>query len=110
MKERKELNVQIGQRVRKARETAGYTQEKVSDLIDVSPQFYSDMERGVVGASLATIVKLCDTLGASADYILMGRESEGELPASFDRLKYLTPSQLELVERGVSVLLEAVLY
>ena len=38
----KELNKQIGERCRKARETAGYTQEQLADQIGVSTQFLSD--------------------------------------------------------------------
>ena len=35
----KELNKQIGERCRKARETAGYTQEQLADQIGVSTQY-----------------------------------------------------------------------
>ena len=41
----KEENVQIGERCRKAREAAGYTQEKLAETIGRGPQFVSDMER-----------------------------------------------------------------
>ena len=39
----KEENVQIGERCRKAREAAGYTQEKLAEAIGRGPQFVSDM-------------------------------------------------------------------
>ena len=59
MKAKKELNIQIGSRVKTARETMRYTQENLAERIDVSVQYISDLERGVVGASLPTIIKLC---------------------------------------------------
>ena len=61
-KERKELNILMGERIRIAREAAGYTQENLSELIGVSSQYVSDLERGVVGTSVPTLVKLCDVL------------------------------------------------
>ena len=74
MKAKKELNIQIGSRVKTARETMRYTQENLAERIDVSVQYISDLERGVVGASLPTIIKLCQVLHTSSDFLLMGKE------------------------------------
>lgn len=68
MKAKKELNIQIGSRVKTARETMRYTQENLAERIDVSVQYISDLERGVVGASLPTIIKLCQVLHTSSDF------------------------------------------
>lgn len=73
MKAKKELNIQIGSRVKTARETMRYTQENLAERIDVSVQYISDLERGVVGASLPTIIKLCQVLHTSSDFLLMGK-------------------------------------
>ena len=124
MKERKELNIQIGERIRKARETAGLTQERLSDMIDVSVQYISDLERGVVGTSVPTMIRLCDSLKVSSDYILMGRtekpgdhslkmpeepvlEEENSLYSVLRRLRYLTPRQQAVVEKAVNLMIEA---
>ena len=55
MKERKELYIKIGERIKHSREIAGYTQEKLADLTDVSIQYISDLERGIVGTSIPKI-------------------------------------------------------
>lgn len=52
MREKKETNIKIGEQVKKARERAGITQEQLAEKIDVSPQYISDPERGVVGISV----------------------------------------------------------
>ena len=70
MKERKEMNVRIGERVKISREAAGLTQEKLAEYIDVSVQYISDLERGVVGSSVKTMIKLCNVLKVSSDYSL----------------------------------------
>ena len=48
MREKKEINVQIGEQIKLARENAKLTQEQFAERIDVSPQYVSDLERGVV--------------------------------------------------------------
>ena len=37
MRQKKQINVEIGANIQAAREKAGYTQEKLSELIGVSP-------------------------------------------------------------------------
>ena len=55
MREKKEINIQIGERVKSAREQAKLTQEQLAERIEVSTQYVSDLERGVVGISIPTI-------------------------------------------------------
>ena len=75
------------------------TQEQLAESIGVSVQYVSDMERGKVGASVATIIGICTTLNVSADYILMGRDTTGD-PTNIDkRLLNLPPKQREEAER-----------
>ena len=76
MREKKEINIQIGEQVRIAREQAKTTQEILAEKIDVSPQYISDLERGVVGIALPTLKKLCCALGISSDQILFGTQSQ----------------------------------
>ena len=103
----KELNVQIGDRIKKARESAGLTQEVFAGSIDVSVQYISDLERGKVGASTKTIIKICKTLNISSDYLLMGKKSTTILPDNLMRLETLTPSQLSLVTKQINLTIDA---
>ena len=73
MREKKEINVQIGEQVRMAREQVKLTQEQLAEKLDVSPQYISDMERGVVGLSINTLKNLCGVLGVASDQILFGK-------------------------------------
>ena len=94
--------------IKHSREIAGYTQEKLADLTDVSIQYISDLERGIVGTSIPTLIKICETLNVSSDFILMGRTKENNLSNVQNRLLYLPESQIKLVERGINLILEAV--
>ena len=73
---KKEINVIVGENIRFYRESFGYTREKLSELIDVSPRFLYDTEMGRVGVSITTLKKLCEVLGISADRLLWSREEK----------------------------------
>ena len=74
MRVKKEINIQIGEQIKRAREKAMLTQEQFAERIDVSPQYVSDLERGVVGVSIATQKRVCTVLSVSSDQILFGRK------------------------------------
>lgn len=76
MREKKEINIQIGEQIRIARERAKLTQEQFAERVEVSPQYVSDLERGVVGISIATLKRTCVILGTTSDQILFGTASK----------------------------------
>lgn len=72
MQEKKELNVRVGANIQAARENHGYTQEQLSEILNITPNHLSAIERGVTGATLEKIVQLCHLFGMSADSLLFG--------------------------------------
>lgn len=68
-------------RIRKAREDAGYTRERFAELLDVSVSYMAEVERGRTGVSVKMLVKICDVLGLSADYVLFWRAAGRGRPA-----------------------------
>lgn len=69
----KELNyVEIGKRIKIKRKELKLTQEKLSEIIDVSPSYISEIERGSSICSLATITNIADTLNTNLDYLVLG--------------------------------------
>lgn len=71
-----DLNLEIGERVRKARTSRGLSREQLSEMLEISSLFLGYIECGQRGMSLSTLQKLCLTLSVSADYILLGKESK----------------------------------
>lgn len=61
-------------RIRKAREDMGYTRERFAEILDVSVSYLAELERGRTGISVKMLIKVCKSLGLSADYILFGQE------------------------------------
>ena len=62
-------------RIRKAREEMGYTREKFAEKLEVSVSYLAELERGRTGISVKMLIKVCDVLGLSADYVLFGEVS-----------------------------------
>ncbi len=108
MQIKKEINVQIGQQIKAAREGARLTQEQFAEAVDVSPQYISDLERGVVGVSVAKLKQICIVLGISSDRILFGTENTGALAAIGDLCKSLTSEQLSILSDIVQKYVEAI--
>ena len=77
----KPLNVEIGARIRETRESARMTREGFAEKVDISTQFLTDIERGRMGASLETVLKICSVLGVTTDTILRGPDLDEETTA-----------------------------
>jgi len=92
------LNKQIGARVRAQREYLGITREGLCNFVSISPQFLSEIERGIKGVSAETLYKLCEGLGVSADFILMGKKSVADVSMIARTLSTLDEKYIPLAE------------
>lgn len=108
MKEKKNINIEIGGRIKKARETAGLTQERFAELIQLGPKNVSAIERGVVGISLTTVQRICEVLSISSDVLFFDYvETNDEAHILSERLKHLSPEQFEIAKGILNRLFEA---
>ena len=106
MREKKEINVEVGRRVRKAREAAGLTQERFAELIGISPQNVSCVERGLAGVSLTVLRRMCQILHVSSDFLLLGEGAANDAEALARRLGQLPPEQFRVVREVINSVLE----
>lgn len=72
-------NQAIGQRIREERERLGWTGEEFAEMVDLSPLYVGQLERGERRMSLETLVKVCDCCHISTDYLIYGNTAEDEL-------------------------------
>lgn len=108
MRVKKQINIEIGEQVKLAREQAKLTQEQFAERIEVSPQYVSDLERGVVGVSIPTLKRICAVLGVSSDQILFGSETENRAAAIAEKCKSLSGRQYMLLSEIVDRFIEAI--
>ena len=91
-------------RIRKAREDMGYTREKFAEKLDVSVSYLAELERGRTGISVKMLIKVCNVLGLSADYVLFGTErSEDSL--RLDAIRRIDEKYLPLLDKVIEELL-----
>jgi transcriptional regulator with XRE-family HTH domain len=88
---------------------AALTQEEMSERIGVTPQYLSDLERGLVGTSIPTLIRICTDLNVSADFILFGSSKEDYQASStlIEKIQRLPKYKADMVEASVNILLEA---
>lgn len=108
MAEKKEENIQIGARVKQAREAAGLTQERLAELLDVTAQYLSGVERGAVGLSVPVLTDLCSVLLVSSDFILFGRTEGSDAASIAVRLSRLPDEHVKNAEEILNRYMEGV--
>ncbi|MFR1884779.1 MAG: helix-turn-helix domain-containing protein [Blautia sp.] len=103
---------QIGLRVKNSRRKKHLTQEKFAELIDVSPHYIYEIERGLKAMSLYTLNNIVVCLDISSDYLLYGDDSPRKTNSpkqSKDKLTLITetlsPQKKNTVADIISVLL-----
>ncbi len=91
-------------RIRKAREEQGYTREKFAEKLDVSVSYLAELERGRTGISVKMLIKVCNLLGLSADYVLFGAERQ-EDSLRLDAIHRIDSKYLPLLDKTIGELL-----
>lgn len=65
---------EVGRRMSKRRKELGLKQYQVCEMIDVNYKYISNLETGRSAPSLEVIMKLCDALQTTPDYLLLGTD------------------------------------
>lgn len=104
---------ELGIRIKQCRKLKNFTQEKLAELVNVSPHYIYEIEKGLKTMSISTLVDIASILGMSVDYLLFGTQKDSlycnakELP--YDRLnlllKNLSPQQRDNLADIMSVLI-----
>lgn len=104
---RKDLNVLVGANIKREREKAGFTQDQFSELLGIGSKSLSSIERGVVGVSLATLLRVCDILHISANVLLYEQTRENDVDNILLQLRRLRAEQFEIASDVMTSLFKA---
>lgn len=91
------LLLEMGTRINLTRKRLKITQEQLAEKMNVSIQMISNLELGKKAIRPENLLKLCNELGVSADYILKGTVSNLELSILSKKFKQLTPENQNLI-------------
>ena len=106
MEGKKEINIIVGQNIKREREKAGYTQERFSELVGIGPKSLSAIERGTVGISLSLLLRISKLLSITTDSILLPDQNTNDIDDLANRLQKLPQRQFVLVRDIVYKVLE----
>jgi len=102
----------LGVRIREIRKSKGYTQEKLSELVGISPNYLSRVETNNGGVvSLPTLLKICNVLDVGMDYMLIDSLVASDLnflatnALSEEDMRYLQVIVTEFVRYKTNLLL-----
>ena len=73
-KANKALAKDMGKRIAARRRELKLTQDQAAEAAGLSNQYYAKVEQGVNGIGADSLLKICEALKVSADYIRTGRQ------------------------------------
>lgn len=89
---------EIGIRIVERRKELKLTQEQVAERMNVSIQMISNIERGNKAIKVDNLLKLCNILKTSTDYILTGKRTDSDFDTLTDKISQLTNSDYKMIE------------
>ncbi|WP_028530000.1 helix-turn-helix domain-containing protein [Ruminococcus gauvreauii] len=100
-----EINFEtIGRKIKEIRLSKGLTQENVADAADVNTSHISNIENCRVKISLTTLVRICNALDTTVDYILAGEYSDPSSALDQQILKELLNCSQERKEKILQII------
>lgn len=88
----------IGVRIVERRKELKLTQEQIAERMNVSIQMISNIERGNKAIKIDNLLKLCDILKTSTDYILTGKRINNDFDNLANKISQLTESDYKMIE------------
>ena len=95
----------VGKRIRHRREVAGFSQEQLAEKMELSTNHISSMECGKSLLTTSRLMDLCDILGGTPNYYLLG-EIEPEANRVTALVRKLSPGDQEMVCRLLETYLQ----
>lgn len=91
----------MGQKIKMARKEKGFTQEHLAELVGISNRTLNLMEKGKSGMTIETLIKFCNSLDVSPNYMLSFSHKSNNNRIK-DTLEHFTPNQKLIVEEFLS--------
>ncbi len=90
--------IAIGKRIQNRRKQLGYTQEQLAEMMNVSIQMVSNLERGNKAIRIDNLINLSRIMNISTDYILTGKQSTQNQSNLCEQISALSPKDKQMIE------------
>ena len=84
-------NPELGMRIRKARAKAGITQSELAEMMNMTDNQISNIERGLCEPHAEVLRRISEVLGVSTDSLLFDMVEEGPLVAKIREVEKMPP-------------------
>ena len=88
----------IGRRIQSCRKQLMLTQEQLADMMNVSIQMISNLERGNKAIRIDNLIHLSKILNVSTDYILTGKETADDMGALAQKIARLPDKDKRMIQ------------
>ena len=92
------MNEHIAASIRRHRLANHLTQEQLAEMMNVSIQMVSNLERGNKAIRIDNLVNLSQILNISTDYILTGKATADDLQGLTSRVSQLSSKDRKMIE------------
>jgi transcriptional regulator with XRE-family HTH domain len=97
---------EIGNRIRIEREKFDISREKFAELLNLSPYFVGQIERGERKMSINTLINVSECLHISIDYLIFGETYNDEENDRLDSLiSKCSAKEVEVIEEVIKIIL-----
>ncbi|MCT4686103.1 helix-turn-helix domain-containing protein [Vallitalea sp.] len=99
----------IGKRIKESRKSMKLTQENISEILKVSPEYISRIETGATKLNLEMLVKISNILNISPAYLLTGTNTKSNdylTPEINELLKNCSPSKIKAVSKMIKIIVD----
>lgn len=102
------LLIDMGERLSRRRKQLGWTQEQLAEKAKTTTQTISTAETGRKALRPENILKLCDALDISIDYLFRGNLTNEDYSFLSTKISQLTPEQYRYLETIIDSFIAAV--
>ena len=89
--------ISIGKRIQNRRKQLMLTQEQLAEMMNVSIQMVSNLERGNKAIRIDNLINLSQILDISTDYILTGKETTDDITVLTSRMSRLGAKERKMI-------------
>ncbi len=97
----------LGMRIANRRKQMGIKQNVLAEQLDISNNYLSGIERGKENPSLEIIIKICNALQVTPDYLLLGNMHSNNIPQNItEGLRLCSNEDIELIMGILQILIQ----
>lgn len=106
-RQKKDINIEIGGRLKDARENLNYTQSQFAELLGICDEHYRKIENGSVGLTIEKVCILYQEAKIDPNYLILG-ENRDNMDIEYSLNNCSKEDRKEMMLRLMKYMIEAI--